>query len=72
MEYLLAKFPEDRGVIVNGAPGAWRTNQVLMLQAGTHFVTLEAPDDFTPSEKKVVLRQTSVATPKVIEFRKVV
>ena len=70
-EYLVVKFDEDRGVIINDAPGAWRTNQVLQLQAGTYIITLEAPGNFTPTEITVVLRHTTVLAPKEITFTKV-
>lgn len=32
-QFLIVKFDEDRGVIINGAPGEWLTNQILQLQA---------------------------------------
>lgn len=70
-EFLVVNFDEDRGVIIDGAPGEWRTNQVLQLQAGTYFVTLEPPPNFTPPEIKVVLRHTTVLAPKEITFTKV-
>ncbi len=40
MEYLVVYFDDDRGVIVNSAPGAWMTNQILMLEAGTYYIEL--------------------------------
>ena len=43
MEYLVVKFDEDRGVIVDEASGAWRTNRTLMLQAGAHSISLVTP-----------------------------
>jgi hypothetical protein len=49
MEYLLVKAG-DRGVIVNGSPGEWRTNEILQLQEGTYLVTLAPPADFAPPE----------------------
>ena len=70
-EYLVVKFDEDRGVIFNDAPGAWRTNQVLPLQAGTYTISLESPANFTPAEIKVVLKHTTVLAPKEINFTKV-
>jgi len=70
-EFLLVKFNEDRGVIVNGAPGAWRTNQILQLQAGSYVVTLAPPNDFIPLDVPVVLKNTTVLNPKEIVFTKV-
>ena len=40
MEFLVVTFEADRGVIVNSGTGAWRTNQLLMLQAGTYIIAL--------------------------------
>ena len=45
MEYLVVKFDEDRGVIVDEASGAWRTNRTLMLQAGAHSISLVTPPE---------------------------
>lgn len=70
-EFLLVKFDEDRGVIVNGAPGEWWTNQTFQLQAGTYLITLAPPNDFTPPNIKVVLKNTTVLEPKEIVFTKV-
>lgn len=71
MEYLVVKFAEQRGVVVNGAPGAWTTNEILQLQAGTYIITLAPPMDFGPPEIKVVLRNTAVVITKIILFAKV-
>jgi hypothetical protein len=70
-EFLLVRFDEDRSVIVNGAAGEGRTNQVLRLQAGTYVITLAPPPNFTPAEIKVVLKNTTVFDPKEITFTKV-
>jgi len=68
MEYLVVKFDEDRGVIVDEAAGAWRTNRTLMLQAGAHSISLASPRNFQPLEQAVVLTFTSVTDPMVITF----
>ena len=70
-EFLVVKFEEDRGVIVNGVPGEWRTNQTLQLQAGIYIIMLAPPNDFTPRDIKVVLKNTTVLNPKEIIFTKV-
>lgn len=72
MQFLLVTFEEDRGVIVNGAPGEWQTNEILQLQAGTYIITLAPPPNFTPAQIKVVLKNTTVLEPKEITFRRVV
>jgi hypothetical protein len=70
MEYLLVKFQESRGVIVDG-DSEGMTNQVLELETGTHSVTLEPPIDFTPDLHEFLLRKTSVISPRVISFEKI-
>jgi hypothetical protein len=67
MEYLLVKFRETRGVILNGNPSG-DTNTVLELEPGTYYVTLDPPYDFTPVTDVVRLKGTSVLAPKEVEF----
>ena len=70
-EYLQVAFPEDRGVRVDGGPsGAKRTNVVLEIERGTHSVTLDPPNDFTPSERTIQLEGTTSIGPMVIVFEK--
>lgn len=71
MEYLLVTFEEDRGVIVNSGTGAWRTNQILMLEAGTYVVALAPPADYSPAGIWLVLDNTTVITPSEIIFTKI-
>jgi hypothetical protein len=73
VEYLLVTFDEDRGVIINSGTGAWRTNEILQLQAGTYVIGLAAPVDFTPPGVWLVLRDgdTTVLTPDEITFTKI-
>ena len=77
MEYLLVKFQESRGVIVDG-DSEGMTNQALELETGFNSVTLAAPPvgdstlrDFTPELHEFILRKTSVISPRVISFEKV-
>ena len=70
MEYLLVTFEEDRGVIINSAPGAWRTNELLLLEAGTYTIALEPPANFTPVGIGIVLEDTTVIEPYEITFTK--
>jgi len=70
MQFLVVQFAEDRGVMVNLAPGAWRTNRILQLQAGNYIITLAPPHDFTPREIWLVLNHTTVLQPKMITFAK--
>ena len=70
MEYLVVHFDEDRGVIVNSAPGAWMTNQILMLQAGTYIIELAPPLNYSPLSIEIVLTDTTVLQPYEITFTK--
>jgi hypothetical protein len=68
VEFLVVNFDEDRGVIVNSAPGAWRTNQILMLEAGTYEIALESPQDYAPPQISFILVNTNVFQPYEIFF----
>ena len=70
MEYLVVYFDDDRGVIVNSAPGAWTTNQILMLEAGTYYIELAPPADFTPLQIPIQLVDTAVDNPYQLYFTK--
>ncbi len=67
MQYLLVKFRETRGVVLNGNPEG-TTNVVLELEAGTYYVTLVPPYDFTPSTQVIRLKDTSALKPMEVEF----
>jgi hypothetical protein len=67
MEYLLVIFPVSRGVSVDGLVQG-RTNIVFELDAGDHDVTLEAPHNFSPPSRHVVLRNTAELDPCRIRF----
>jgi len=69
MEYLLVKFPESRGVKIDGKPSGV-TNVTLEVEAGAHTVTLEPPNDFTPETQDVEVKDTTVIDPKRVEFFK--
>ena len=70
MEYLVVKFSEPRGVIINDAAGSWMTNEILQLQPGTYVVRLAEPQDFSPPQIKVKLRNTAVNVTKTVVFVK--
>ena len=68
MEFLVVYFDEDRGVIVDSTPGAWMTNQTLMLQAGTHTIELAPPLNYSPPSIEIILTDTTVLQPCEITF----
>jgi hypothetical protein len=71
VEFLVVNFDDDgRGVIVNSAPGAWTTNQILMLEAGTYYIELAPPADFTPPQIPIQLVGTTVDNPYQLYFTK--
>lgn len=67
MQYLLVKFREDRDVVVDDHfLGA--TNQVIEIEEGVHSISLAAPYDFYPHEKWIILVDSTVVNPIVVEF----
>ncbi len=68
MEYLVVYFDEDRGVIVNDAPGDWMTNQPFMLQAGSYTIELAPPLNYKPPSIPITLINTTELQPCEIRF----
>ena len=70
MEFLLVTYRgNDCEVIIDGISGAWVTNQVLILGAGHHLVTLSKPrGTFAPPEREVDLYGTSPQHPTEVIF----
>ncbi|MGH8616001.1 MAG: hypothetical protein ACREYF_29315 [Gammaproteobacteria bacterium] len=67
MEYLLVKFPRSRRVKVDDEFHG-RTDEVVELEAGSHVVSLGPPANFTPSEQRIILKDTSELDPREISF----
>jgi len=68
VEYLVVYFDEDRGVIVNDAPGDWMTNQPFMLQAGSYTIELAPPPNYKPLSIQITLINTTELQPYEITF----
>ena len=65
MEYVLVSGPEQRTVYVDGQPSG-KTNQILLIQAGTHEFSLGPPEDVTsPKKLAVVMKTTSIQPAKI-------
>lgn len=64
------KFLEDRDLMVGGEKQG-TTNQLIELAAGTHTITLGPPQDFFPKTMKVVLKDTTVISPREVRFEKI-
>jgi hypothetical protein len=72
MEFLKVEFDTDCGVTINGATGAWRTNQTLQFPAGHHIVSLSLPaGTFAPPEIPIILAGTDILSPLTITFKKI-
>jgi hypothetical protein len=67
MEFLLVSFPGQRvaQVINRLIRNEFRvpTNRVIELEAGVYWVTLDGPNDFTPTWRKVILHATAINGP---------
>jgi hypothetical protein len=48
-----------------------KTNHTLELERGTHRLSLAPPDDFTPKEMKIVLKDTTAILPMEVRFEKI-
>jgi len=64
------KFLADRDLIVGGAKQG-TTNQAVELSEGTHTITLGPPNDFFPKNMKIVLKDTTVISPREVRFEKI-
>jgi hypothetical protein len=67
VEYLIVHFPRSRRVKVDDEFNG-RTDELIELEAGSHVVTLGPPDNFTPEERRIILRDTSELEPREIDF----
>ena len=67
MEYLIVHFPRSRRVTVDDEFNG-RTDELIELEPGSHVVTLGPPDNFTPYERRLVLKETSELEPREISF----
>jgi hypothetical protein len=63
------KFLEDRELMVGGEKQG-TTNQLIELAGGTHTITLGPPEDFSPKMMKIVLKDTTVISPREVRFEK--
>jgi hypothetical protein len=67
MEYLLVTFPRSRRVKIDDEFNG-RTGEVIELEAGSHVLSLGPPDNFSPEEQRIILRNTSELDPREISF----
>jgi hypothetical protein len=58
--------------VIDDVPTDWRTNEIVLIEAGWHDVTLATPPaDFSPSTIAVDVIYTAPTNPKKIKFDKV-
>ena len=67
MEYLIVHFPRSRRVKVDDEFNG-RTDELIELEPGSHVVTLGPPDNFTPAERRITLKDTAELEPREISF----
>lgn len=67
MQYIRVRYPMTRVVEVDDA-ACGQTNRVLMLEEGTHRITLEGEPDYAPSFFEQVFQGTTPATPLELVF----
>ncbi len=66
-EYLVVLFPRKREVLINGEFMGF-TNRRLELEGGHYRVALGPPPNFVPEEQEVELINTTIISPKIIQF----
>jgi hypothetical protein len=67
MEFLIVHFPRSRRVRIDDEFNG-RTEELIEIEAGRHVVTLGPPDNFTPEERTIILKDTSELEPREIDF----
>ncbi len=67
MEYVIVSYPTDRLVYIDEEEGG-TTNEVLKVDAGTHVFELGHLQNYRPSQRTVMVRDTTVLEPLEIKF----
>jgi len=67
MEHVKVTFPTNRLVYIDGERNGY-TNDVLRVDEGTHVFELGNLDNYRPSSRKVLVRNTTVLEPLEIAF----
>jgi hypothetical protein len=66
-EWILVEFPEIRTVLVDGTP-CGQTNKPTLVQRGTHAISLDGTQNFTPPSITKLVVNTTKAKPMVFVF----
>ncbi len=67
MEFVRVTYPTTRPVKIDGEMGG-STNDVLLVEAGTHIFDLGTPVDYIPPFRRILVTGTTVLTPLSIAF----
>lgn len=67
MEYLVVHFPRSRRVMIDDEFNG-RTEEVIELEAGRHVVSLGPPNNFTPDQQTILLKNTTELEPREVSF----
>jgi hypothetical protein len=67
MEYVIVKYPEIRGVLIDDKPSG-NTNKTLMAEEGHHEFKLDGEPDYTPLDQVVLVQYTDPDNPMKIIF----
>ena len=68
-QYVVVRFPEERVVSVDGAPGGV-TNKIIHLGPGTHTFALEGAADYEPESQRLKVTGTTSISPMEVIFEK--
>ena len=68
IEYILVEFDEIREVIIDETPSGYNTGDVIDLGAGTHTISLDGTENFSPLEQDVNPSGTSPIQPQKVHF----
>lgn len=67
MEYVVVRFREPRGVIVDGLFNG-TVDQTIGVNRGRHKIELDGPQDYRPTYRLPKVRNTSAANPMEVTF----
>jgi len=67
MEYVIVTFPINRLVYIDKEKNGG-TNQVLLVDTGTHVFDLGPVADYLPASQQVTVKDTTSLMPLTVEF----
>jgi hypothetical protein len=68
-EWILVQFPEVRGVLIDDTP-CGETNRPILVQLGTHTISLDGPSDYSPASITKQVINTTKKHPMRFVFTK--